>query len=290
MRTIKKWVKIDKHVNYSDKIFRSIVKTSYAKKKLSSLLSMVITVIVRIFLDFLLAFIFNFNYIYLDFFIQIFISIMLVVMSERIYFVIERFSTDIYALTKYLVNNYTNENYRKWKRRITLILCLASIVFLYCFEINSNKLIISILQYLVCYVIIDMIENNYASFMSPYVGPSNRPQYTFDDDFKLVEDSPKNGNVTQLNNTTTENITLEPIFRSCLDPTFDNDLLGLKPSKNESPKPTHDDDDDDDEFIIKDQGFVVNEPVIVDQPKPNNYTYDDQDIIPIISKEPKLIF
>lgn len=187
MRAIKKFFKLDKHINYTDKIVRSVIKTSYAKKKLSSLLLMLITIVVRLVLDIILGCVINFNNTYLDFWLQIIISIILVLQSNSIYEFIKRFEADIYKLTKYLVNNYTDENYRKWKRNITLIGCLFLIVYLYFVQLNSYILILYVIQYLICYIIIDLIENRYKNFKSPYYGPTQKAIYTYDDNFKLAD-------------------------------------------------------------------------------------------------------
>lgn len=188
IRTIKKWLKPDKHVNYTDQILRSVIKTSYAKKKLSSLLLMFITIIVRLICDFILGYIINFNNIYIDFWIQILISIILVLKSSWLYQIVERFDRDIYLLTKFLVNNYTDENYRKWKRNITLIFCFILIIYLHFTQLTNNILTLYVFQYLICYMAIDLIENGYKNFKSPYYGPIKKATYIYDDNFKLAED------------------------------------------------------------------------------------------------------
>lgn len=191
MRTLKKWLKPSKHINYTDKILRSIIKTSYAKKKLSSLLLMLITIIVRLVIDVILSIIINsyINNVYIDFWIQITVSIILVLGSNWIYKLVERFDRDIYGLTKYLVDNYTAENYRKWKRNITFGMCILVIIYLQLSQLTSNILILYVIQYMICYIVIDLIENKYNNLLSPTYGPY-KAVYTYDDDFKLPENSP----------------------------------------------------------------------------------------------------
>src|SRR6185312_5409300 len=102
MQTLKKWFQLNRlyDINYSDQILRSIVKTTYAKKSISSLLLMLLTVIARLHIDAICGIIFNFHNIYIDFWLQIFISVILVIKSGWIYQIVERFDREVYSLTR----------------------------------------------------------------------------------------------------------------------------------------------------------------------------------------------
>lgn len=163
MQFLGRLLKLDRlyDINYGDQILRSIVKTTYAKKKVSLLLLMILTVIFKIHVDAILSIIFNTGNFYIDFCTQILISVILVIKSGWIYKIVEKFDTEVYLLTRYLINNYTENNYRKWKRNITLVICFYLIIYLSVIEINNNMLKTYIIQYMVCYFIIEMIEKKY---------------------------------------------------------------------------------------------------------------------------------
>lgn len=145
------------YVDYTDQIFQSLIKTKYAKKQFSLFLSVVLTWIVRWHLQ---VFFVNFIHIhpFVDYFLQIAVSVCLVFKTSWIKNIVLRFQKEIYALSRYLINNYTPENFRIWRRNITVASCIYLIVYLYFIEINSIELIKYISQFLISYFVVDGIE------------------------------------------------------------------------------------------------------------------------------------
>ena len=98
MQILTKIFKLDQlyDINYNDRIFRSIVKTTYAKKKANVLILMILTVICRMHIDNILSFILQSGHFYVDFCVQILISFILVIKSGWIYKIVEKFDTEVY--------------------------------------------------------------------------------------------------------------------------------------------------------------------------------------------------
>ncbi len=190
MQTLKKWFQLNRlyDINYSDQILRSIVKTTYAKKSISSLLLMLLTVVARLHIDAICGIIFNFHNIYIDFWLQIFISVILVIKSGWIYQIVERFDREVYSLTRYLINNYSEDNYRRWKRNVTFVICSYLFIYFSVAEITSSMLRIYILQYVICYVIIEIIERRYYNEVF-HIFNTKTAVFTYtDDNFELIGD------------------------------------------------------------------------------------------------------
>nr|QBK91749.1 MAG: hypothetical protein LCPAC304_00750 [Pithovirus LCPAC304] len=145
------------YVDYTDQIFQSLIKTRYAKRQFSMMMSVLITWIVRWHLKTLFSFFFEFHPL-IDFILQILLSVCLVFKNSWIRNVVNRFQNEIYALSRYLINNYTRENYRVWKRNITVGVCIYFLVYLMMVEISSALLIGQIGQFLISYFIVDGIE------------------------------------------------------------------------------------------------------------------------------------
>lgn len=145
------------YVDYTDQIFQSLVKTRYAKRQFSLILSLAITLMVRWHIKIIFACLFQFHPI-IDFIFQILLSIILVFKNNWIRNLVNRFQGEIYALSRYLINNYTPEHYRIWKRNATVGMCLYFIVHLMFVQITSAMLIEQILQFLISYFIIDGVE------------------------------------------------------------------------------------------------------------------------------------
>ena len=202
MQTLKRWFKPHRlyDINYGDRILRSIVKTTYAKKSISSILLMLLTVIARLHIDAICGAIFNFNNIYIDFWVQIFISIILVIKSGWIYQMVEKFDREVYSLTRYLINNYSEDNYRRWKRNITFLVCIYLSIYFSVVEITSYVLRIYILQYVICYIIIEIIERKYYGEVF-HIFNTKIGIFTYgDDDFELISDRKSQINGIQFSN------------------------------------------------------------------------------------------
>ena len=85
--------------NYKDKLIRSFVKSTFAKKKLSILVMMLAAIIIRSIICSLLCVLFSYN-IYVDFFLHSIISVILI--SES---VLKIFISYMGSMSKFLANN-----------------------------------------------------------------------------------------------------------------------------------------------------------------------------------------
>jgi hypothetical protein len=188
MGIMKKFFKYSGYdVNYTDQILRAIVKTTYAKKKLNTILLMLMTIIARLHIDAIFSMIFHYNNIYIDFWVQILISILLVIKSGWIFELVKKFDEEIYMMTRYLVNNYSEANYIVWKRKATFVICFYLIIYLHLVNITSQVLILYVVQYLICYIVIEIIEKRhqmYARLANPQT-----PTCYGDHDFDIIKTS-----------------------------------------------------------------------------------------------------
>lgn len=146
-----------KNINYGEQLLKSIIATRYAKGKLSVLLMMIATSILRLHLSSMITIMLSYNP-YVDFFTQIVVSIVAVFQTNRIYNFVELFKPRFYSLTRYIINNYTPERYRCWKRNVTLCICLYIIIVFSLFDITSNLVKLYTIQYVICYGVVDIIE------------------------------------------------------------------------------------------------------------------------------------
>lgn len=146
-----------KNINYGEQLLKSIIATRYAKSKLSILLMLIATSILRLHLSSVITILLSCNF-YVDFVVQIVVSIIAVFQTNRIYNFVELFKPHFYSLTRYIINNYTPERYRKWKRNVTLCICFYIILLFSFFEITSKLVIMYTIQYMICYGVVDIIE------------------------------------------------------------------------------------------------------------------------------------
>lgn len=153
------WLKIENiyQIDYSDQILKSIIATSYAQEKMNILLMMFFTIILRLHINTLICTYFTINE-YVDFILHSLIAVIVVLKSSIIYNVLKRYEDVFLSITQYFIVNYSPDNYRKWKKIITVISSLYIVLILYFTQITSNMMITYIFQYLLSYFIIDLIE------------------------------------------------------------------------------------------------------------------------------------
>ncbi len=181
-------------MNYSDQIIRSVVLTTYMKKKFNILFMMFVTIIIRIFLTYLLCFFFSYN-LYIDFFLHSLLTVVIVLYSHIIYDIVKTKEKVLYQITRYAINNYTIENYRRWKRNTTLSVSGILIIILLFSEINNYLLIYYIVQNLFTYGIIDIIEhkkiNKFLKTLKDKPKHTKFSELTILEDYYDKEDMPK---------------------------------------------------------------------------------------------------
>ena len=184
---------------YGSRFAHSIISTTYAKKNLSILFVILLTSIIKLHITFLLSLVFTLNP-YFDYCFQIVLSVGIHLQSYHIYNYLLRYNYRFYRLTRYLINNYTEENMRRWKKYVILSLSFYLIVILYFTEITSFLLIIYIIQYLIIFLIIDIIEQK--KYLRMYQSLSQwyhykKAQFTYqpaviiEDYYKIEKSKPK---------------------------------------------------------------------------------------------------
>ena len=145
------------YVDYTDQLFQSLIRTRYAKRQFSMVLSLIIVGILKWHIKILFSCIIQIHPI-VDFILQILLSVILAFKGYWIRNIVDRFKSEIYALSRYLINNYSPENLKVWKRNIVLLISLYFIIHILLIEITKWVLVGQILQFLISYFFIEGIE------------------------------------------------------------------------------------------------------------------------------------
>lgn len=140
-----------------NQILSNVIVSKFAKGKLTNILVSLLVIVFRAHIASILGYILSFNT-YVDFVIQIFLSVVLVLYTSVFHHFINLFYPKLYLVVRYCINNYTPERYRKWKIIIVTSICIYLMLILQFIEINSRLLTIYIIQYLVAYFTVDIIE------------------------------------------------------------------------------------------------------------------------------------
>lgn len=142
---------------YGEYIFQQLLLTDFVQQKLAIILMSIIVNIIQMHIVSVLCMIITFGPI-IDFVLHTIISIVATLNIDKIYSIAERFEPEFISLTQYLINNYSFENYRYWKRIIVLCVCAYICVILWRVQVTSFMLFVYIIQYGICFTIVDQFE------------------------------------------------------------------------------------------------------------------------------------
>ena len=191
--------------SYIEKVLWTLLKTSFTKNSFCYLLISLITMILRTHVDALLANIFLTQYYILNFIIRNFISCFLVINSKYLYDIVVRYKPEIYNLVRYLINNYTPKNFKRWKRKVNLTICGYLYFITFYIEINNTSIRQTIIEYIICYAIVEL----YYNLIKGEIKLFSNKEY-------------------ECNNINDDNIIDELLKRNELEIVVDNDMIDLK--------------------------------------------------------------
>lgn len=184
MQDIITYVLPDKNI-----IIHKIVKTKIAKRCINSFVVTIFSFIIKTLLYSLFSFLILFDNMYIDFFTQCTISIILCSYDKKIQIIADYFDGDFYKITRFLVNNYSNENYRKWKNYLISFVLVILYFYFYFFEINSFLIRIYILQYALCYIFME-IKDNKKNIVSFFIKEQKSSEYIMVNKKKVLPNIP----------------------------------------------------------------------------------------------------
>lgn len=143
--------------NTNDIIYQ-IIKTTYGKKIINSVLLMIFSMIVKNIIYTFLAFLILINNIYIDFFTQCFLSICICSQNDKINYYVEQYESRLYGITRYLINNWSIERVIKYKTPAILGVLGSGYIYLSIVDVATLK--IYILQYMFCHFCMDIKDND----------------------------------------------------------------------------------------------------------------------------------
>lgn len=144
--------------SYMESVLWTLLKTSFTKKSFCYLLMSLTTLVIRSHLDAIIAFLLNTEYFILNFFIHIFVSTFLIIKSKYIYDVVQRYEPEFYNLVRYLINNYTEKNFKRWKLKVNMSICLYIYILTFILNFSNESIRQIIFEYVTCYYIIEFYQ------------------------------------------------------------------------------------------------------------------------------------
>ena len=144
--------------SYIEAVIWTIIKTSFSKKAFCYLLISIVSLIIRVHVDTIIAFFLTTPYFAVNSLIHVMVSTFLIIKSKYFYDIIHRYEPEFYQLVKYLINNYTDKNFKKWKRIVTIVSCIYVYTLTLFVEISNSSIRMIIIEYIICYFLIESYE------------------------------------------------------------------------------------------------------------------------------------
>ncbi len=145
--------------SYIEKVLWTLLKSSFSKKSFCYLLISLTTLIIRSHIDGIMAYLLTTPFSFVNFFIRIFVSSFLIIKSKYIYDIVQRYEPEFYNLVRYLINNYNEKNFKRWKRNINLTMCVYIYFATFLINISNESIRQIIVEYIICYFLIESYEN-----------------------------------------------------------------------------------------------------------------------------------
>lgn len=145
--------------NYGEYIFQQLITAEFVQLKLAQILMSLIVNFINMHLVSLLCLIVSVN-VYIDPILQIAISVFCALKINHIYNLVEKYEPEFHQLTQYLINNYSVDNYRYWKRLVVIGACIYSSLLLLIIELTNWTVFIYIFQYVLCFLIVEQFEQH----------------------------------------------------------------------------------------------------------------------------------
>ena len=145
--------------SYVDNLIPAIIQTKWSKTYITKGVMILLTTLFRIHVDALLGFLFYTNYWYVNSCVHVMTTTLLVLKSEYVYNFIDVYEKHVYQMVRYFINNYSYDNYHRWKRYLNVIICGYIFIYSQVVTINNETIRILLFEYISSFIIIDFIEN-----------------------------------------------------------------------------------------------------------------------------------
>lgn len=158
------------------KLIGKLIVSRFFKNKINFVFINVVSLIIKLHLNSILCFIFCPDISFKDFWLQILVSIFVTFSGDYVLFHLNKYDDDFYKVTRYFLNNLTEDNFDKWKKLLVLGLNVYVIMILLFVSITSYLIIYYCIQYLVFFFILDYFKNKkYMYFVKKYDEYQNKP-------------------------------------------------------------------------------------------------------------------
>lgn len=146
--------------NYEELILNSVLNSSFATNGLTFLLMYMSTIFLRFHVAVICGWLFQGTY-FKDIILPVIINIFLSVMSSNIFNYVSTHKSSFEKITKFIKDNYSVDNIKKWKRVSLAVCCMYILFVLHFVTINNEVLLLATYQSILGFVVCEILENNW---------------------------------------------------------------------------------------------------------------------------------
>jgi len=143
---------------YTEQIIWAILKSSFTLNTFTYFLVSILAIILRTHIDIIMAWCMSTNLFYFDIVIRLMVSSMLVINSKYTFDMVYRYKPELYKIVEGLVNNYTEENFKRWRRYVVLSVCAYFYLASYIITISNESVRMMIIEFILCYHLVELFE------------------------------------------------------------------------------------------------------------------------------------
>ena len=143
---------------YTEQIIWAILKSSFTINTFTYILVSIIALILRTHIDIIMAWCMTTDIFYLDVIIRLVVSSMLVINSKYTFDMVHRYKPELYKTVENMVNTYTEDNFKRWRRYIVLIVCVYFYLASYIVTISNESVRQMIIEFILCYHLVEIYE------------------------------------------------------------------------------------------------------------------------------------
>lgn len=143
---------------YTEQIMWAVLKSSFTLNTFTYFLMSIIAIVLRTHIDMIVTYIVSTNIFYIDIIIRLCVSTILVINSKHTFDIVHKYKPELYKIVEKLINNYTEENFKTWRRYIVLIACAYFYFASYIITISNESVRQMIIEFIICYHLVEIFE------------------------------------------------------------------------------------------------------------------------------------
>ena len=155
-------------LNYENYLLSLIVNSQFARNGLVILLLYLVTALVRFHLSIVLCIVLTLNNPF-DVVSPVIISVLLSMASDTLFKYVETHRPFYETIVEYVITNYSEENFIRWKRMVLISICVYVLFILLTVQIDNYYLFVSIVQTIASFLICDFLEQKMPHAMYNYL-------------------------------------------------------------------------------------------------------------------------